>query len=258
MTHDEFYQSTLPPLLGRVESVLQAQLLPKFDLNKAVRRRRYAKFNLDEKLRGSFEDRAAIMATTTGGPIVTVNESRTRLDLPPIPGFDKLYVPLNSVLGQGPQASPQNPVDTPAPGINPAGTTPGGGTQRPSAPAKDAEDVLRQFNEQRDYQLSLRKAQERYARALRNHFTRQKASGKEPDTKRWDRELTEDLFGVAIQVAEGMVDHTVHPKIEKNAKFINSETAALLATGDDFEPKAFSDERIDMIALILAEGGEVT
>jgi HK97 family phage portal protein len=119
-----FYTSTLPPYLTRVEHEIEAQLLPDFETSAKTRKTFYLEFNLDAKLRGSFEQQAAIMATTAGGPVVLVNEARARLNLPPIDGGDKIFVPLNSMQGGGPQASPQSPVDTPAIGVNPAGTTP--------------------------------------------------------------------------------------------------------------------------------------
>jgi hypothetical protein len=133
-----FYQSTLPPYLSRVEAEVQAQLLPRFELIKKARKMFYVEFNLDAKLRGSFEQQAAIMATTAGGPVVLVNEARARLNLPPIEGGDQIFIPLNSMRGGGPQGSPQAPIDTPAPGLNPAGTTPTplpGGGNAPALPS---------------------------------------------------------------------------------------------------------------------------
>jgi HK97 family phage portal protein len=245
-----FYQSTLPPLLSRVESVIKAQLLPRFDLVPSVRRRRYVRFNLDEKLRGSFEDRAAIMSTTVGGPVVTVNEGRARLDLPPIEGFDELYEPLNSVLAGGPQASPQNPTDTPAPGVNPAGTTPGGGTKPPDS----VEGVVRQYNEQRGYQMALQKYQKKYERVLVNHFSRQRNAvkgGKSTLTHRWNNELTQDLKGIALEAVvefgESGVDEMA---LSEKAAEINAATHRML---DEQGGEPFTDERIETLALELAE-----
>lgn len=236
-----FYQSTLPPYLSRVESVINAQLLPRFDQKDEVRRRRYVKFNLDEKLRGSFEERAAIMATTVGGPVATVNEGRTRLDLPPIDGFDSLYQPLNSVLAGGPQASPQNPVDTPATGVNPAGTTPGGGSQAP----KSAEAVLQQFDEQREYTLKFEKFLGLHVEALKRHFSRQLNAArahKSLQAERWDRELADDLVGIAIQAGE---ETPLRGQLGPIAKSINDQTHALYT---DEEPSTFSEERAEQLA----------
>ena len=123
-TLNYFYTSTLPPYLSRVESEIEAQLLPEFELSAKTRKTFYLEFNLDAKMRGSFETQAAVMATTAGGPVVTVNEARARLNLPPIEDGDKIFIPMNSMRAGGPQAGPQSPVDTPADGVNPPGTTP--------------------------------------------------------------------------------------------------------------------------------------
>lgn len=247
-----FYQSTLPPLLSRVESVIKSQLLPKFDLNKNLRRNRYVKFNLDEKLRGAFEDRAAIMSTTAGGPIVTVNEARSRLDLPPIDGFDKLYEPMNSVLAGGPQASPNNPVDTPAPKLNPAGTTPGGGTK---PPAKTVEGVVRQYDEQRGYQDTLKKYQKKHERVLTNHFSRQRNAvkgGKDIEAPRWNNELADDLAGVALEASVEFGPYEIDRQVISDvAAKINQETKSMRESEDE---QVFDDDRVERLALWLAEG----
>jgi len=190
-----FYQSTLPPYLERIESNMKAKLLPLFTPSDSVRKKQYLKFNLDEKLRGSFEDRAAIMMSLAGGPVVSVTESRARLDLPPTgnPLDDEIYQPLNSVRGGGTQASPTNPVDTPAT-TNPAGTTPGGGTN----PEKDLVQEIADFDARveaaRKQAAFTARLEERAAAVIAKHLQRQRAaSGKKFDDERWTRELVMDL-----------------------------------------------------------------
>jgi hypothetical protein len=63
-------------------------------------------FDLTEKLKGSFEERAGILQASVGGPWLTRNEARADNNLPPIEGGDELIVPLNVVAGG--QASPQD------------------------------------------------------------------------------------------------------------------------------------------------------
>jgi HK97 family phage portal protein len=138
---NHFYRTGLPPRLRRIESTVRSQLLPDFIMSRNLRKLYYVEFNLDRKLRGSFEEQMAILATSAGGPIVTVNEARARLNLPPIEGGDLIFVPLNSIRAGGPQGAPGAPVQTPATpagNIEPTGTTPGGGsTQQTSASAAD-------------------------------------------------------------------------------------------------------------------------
>ncbi len=226
-----FYMSSLPPRLRRVESEIQAQLLPEFDLVSSVRKQRYVEFNLDAKLRGSFEEQAAVMATTAGGPVITVNEARARLNLPPIPGGDLIFVPLNSVRGGGPQGSPQNPTDVPGEGVNPAGTTPGGGVQRAVAgeesiaigaaaavgdferelqlrmkkvedDAKNAKDAAEHAAFQREKRA---RYEDRFVRMFDHYFERQKnltRVNRDLNMTRWNQELTDDLVGVTLQLVE--------------------------------------------------------
>jgi phage portal protein BeeE len=79
----------------------------------------YAEFDVGVKLRASFEERAGIMSTSTGGPWMTVNEARALDNLPRLSDeYDKIITPLNVVRGGGEQASPldatpDNPGGTP-------------------------------------------------------------------------------------------------------------------------------------------------
>lgn len=209
-TLNVFYTSTLPPYLSRVEHTIDAKLMPEFILERAVRRHYFVEFDLLGKLRGSFEKQAAILATSAGGPVLTLNEARARLNLPPVPGGDEVLVPLNSLRGGGPQASPQNPTDTPAPGVEPVGVTPGGSSPGVIEVEKAAtiEDMLRKSDDSerrrkaRDSHAAyLRQARGRYdeigKNAVLKYFERQSRvskAGKNLKLERWDRELADDLF----------------------------------------------------------------
>ena len=64
----------------------------------------YCEFDFTEKLKASFEERAGVLQSATGGPWITRNEARAYNNLPPIDGADELIVPLNVI--EGGQASP--------------------------------------------------------------------------------------------------------------------------------------------------------
>lgn len=72
----------------------------------------YAEFNVEAKLRGSFETQAKIYQTATGRPFMTTNEARARQNLPWIEGGDELITPLN--VSEGGQASPTDVDGRPA------------------------------------------------------------------------------------------------------------------------------------------------
>jgi hypothetical protein len=98
--HKNLYQDTLGPWLAMIQQELALQLLPEFpgagDL--------YVEFNLQEKLRGSFEEQAAQLQTAVGGPYMSRNEARAKLNLPQLDGADELVVPLNLSIAEAPDA----------------------------------------------------------------------------------------------------------------------------------------------------------
>jgi HK97 family phage portal protein len=295
-----FYKSTLPPWLSRVESTIEAKLLPEFDVIAAVRHRHYVEFNLDQKLRGTPEEQAAIMATAAGGPVITVNEARSRLNLPPIEGGDLIFIPLNSIRAGGPQASPQNPTATPATGIEPAGTTPGAGTTVQSASRQDVldgraiaiggraqqlvtdpaeiENLLSDFDE-RDTERKSKESQRaflrdnrprlegRYDTAIRRTFDRQRdiaLAGRDLKRERWDKELADDLFGLAYQTVstfgsmaaaemkgDWLAERTINylrTSAEGDAKEINDATVSKLAVEDPDWEEVFGQSRVEQLA----------
>lgn len=107
------YTETLGPTLRQIEQRLNKGLVTALGLSPDEY---YVEFNIEEKLRGDFEEQSASLSTATGGPWLTRNEARARQNLPALPGGDELITPLN--VTQGGQASPhdsgsQNEVPAP-------------------------------------------------------------------------------------------------------------------------------------------------
>mgnify|MGYP000902562331 CR=1 FL=1 len=98
--HQQLYQDCLGPWLVMLQQELVLQLVPDFTGTDEM----YFEFNLDAKMRGSFEEQAGVMQTMVGGPVMTRNEGRARLNLPRLEGGDELIVPMNVITGG--QASP--------------------------------------------------------------------------------------------------------------------------------------------------------
>ena len=183
--HRNLYQDCLGPLLEQLQQEFEAQLFPDFpDLEPA---RFYLEFNLQEKLRGTFEEQASILQTATGAPWLTRNEARARQNLPAVDGGDDLVVPLNVLTGG--QASPTDsaPPPDPAKALPPA---------RARVKARAGDNVQTQV-----------------AQILTAFFTRQGSSvlsalgaGKTLeeawDVERWDRELGADLYRAGALIAE--------------------------------------------------------
>lgn len=90
-----------------IQQDLALQLLPDFPDTKDL----YVEFNLAEKLRGSFEEQAVQLQTAVGGPWMSRNEARARVNLPQVENGDDLITPLNVLTGG--QASPTDSAPTP-------------------------------------------------------------------------------------------------------------------------------------------------
>lgn len=100
--HKNLYQDTLGPWLKRIVQELNLQLFPDYgDMD-----RYYLEFNIEEKMRGNFEDQAVQLQASVGGPWMTRNEARAMRNLHAVEGGDELITPLNVITGG--QASPND------------------------------------------------------------------------------------------------------------------------------------------------------
>lgn len=96
------YAECLGPVIQMLQQRINSFLLPSIGADP----RTYVEFDLTEKLKGSFEERASIIQSAVGGPWMTRNEARADNNLPPIEGGDAMITPLNVLIGG--QASPQD------------------------------------------------------------------------------------------------------------------------------------------------------
>lgn len=179
------YADCLGPTLQMLQQRINSFLLPMLGADPGT----YVEFDLTEKLKGSFEERAGIIQSSVGGPWMTRNEARADNNLPPIEGGDDLIVPLNVV--EGGQASP---TDT---HMENAGCT----CHRHKTKAEPIRIKAR----------SSKSEDEQIAEALRKFFKRQAASvipkiGAEVekwwDKERWNKELTDDLEPLIDKIAD--------------------------------------------------------
>lgn len=113
------YRDSLGAPIAAWEQVLNAMLLPVLapddpDL--------YIEAAVEAKLRGSFEEEAAVLQSSVGAPWLTRNEARARRNLPAVPGGDALVTPLNVVTGG--LASPRDTAPDAAAALPKAGGRP--------------------------------------------------------------------------------------------------------------------------------------
>lgn len=193
------YADCLGPVLQMFQQRINAFLLPMIGAEPGT----YVEFDLTEKLKGSFEERAAIYQSAAGGPYLTRDEVRAELNLPPLPDGqgEQIITPLNVVTGG--QASPQDAtakpydypgIDNQAKKLEPCGCK----------ACKEAEEL-------RIKGKSEKEEDEKVTNLLTAFFKRQAKSvipkvGADPDNfwdaERWDKELAEDLEPVLTSIAD--------------------------------------------------------
>lgn len=95
------YNDSLGPEIERMQQRINRKLVPKLADAKKV----YVEFNLQTKLAGSFEEQSDLLQRAIGGPYMTTNEGRSRMNMPAVAGGDELIRPLNVT-----QNGDQNPI----------------------------------------------------------------------------------------------------------------------------------------------------
>ncbi len=198
------YSDCLGPMLQMLQQRINAFLLPKLGADPGT----YVEFDLTEKLKGSFEERASILQSSVGGPWLTRNEARADNNLPPIDGGDELIVPLNVVAGG--QASPQD-----------THTETYSNEPKVKMIAKSSKRIKSMSSAEED---------ERMADVLSAFFKRQEKSvlpkigaksARWWDQHRWDMELADDLEPVIDKVAD---DHGEEVADAMGAKWNKEQT----------------------------------
>ena len=260
------YAECLGPDLQMIQQRINSFLLPMVGAAPGT----YVEFDLTEKLKGNFEERASILQSSVGGPWITRNEARRDNNLPPIEGGDELIVPLNVLAGG--QASP---TDTHM-NQNAAPVACKCGKHTKAAEDEDVEIVT-------GFGVS-RKEQDAVADLLGKFFKRQEKSvlpklGADAEwwnADRWNKELADDLeplmgeiaskHGEAVAKAIGteyIAEKTVNyirKLTEARAEAINGETQkkirqAMDDAEEDEDPAAVAEnefgKRYDVDAVLL-------
>ena len=94
--HKQLYADTLGPWLTSIQQDMELQVVE--DLL-GPETTMYVEFNIQEKLRGSFEEQAAHLQKAVGGPYMTRNEARALQNMAPLEGGDELITPLSVTAG---------------------------------------------------------------------------------------------------------------------------------------------------------------
>lgn len=189
------YAECLGPVLQMLQQRINSFLLPMIGAGQST----YVEFDLTEKLKGSFEERASILQASVGGPWMTRNEARADNNLPPVDGGDDLIVPLNVV--EGGQASPQDTHMDEQESMTTISTRETCGC--PACKAKASSVRIKGRSTQEE--------DERMADVLEKFWKRQAGSvlpkigaksARWWNEERWNRELTEDIEPVINSIAD--------------------------------------------------------
>ena len=200
------YNDCLGPVLQMLQQRINSFLLPMIGADPDT----YVEFDLSEKLKGSFEERAAILQAAVGGPWMTRNEARADNNLPPVEGGDELIVPLNVI--EGGQSSPQDThMDE----------------QEPMAIEENGAPKIMSKSEAEKLRIKARSTQEedeKMAGILRTFWKHQAnvvlpklgaKAAKWWDEERWNKELADDI--------EPLIDEIADAHGKEVAKAIGSE-----------------------------------
>ena len=112
--HKQLYQDCLGPITTQIESELTLQLLEEYGLDES----HYFEFNINEKLKGSFEEQSASIGRAVGGPYLTINEGRALVNRPALDGGDRLYPQPGSGTPSAGPASPSAEEPDQAPAVH--------------------------------------------------------------------------------------------------------------------------------------------
>lgn len=118
------YADALGPMLEMLQQDIELQLLP--DVYGGAAGNFYVEFNLRKKMQGSFEEQAAAVSASVGGPWMTRNEARQMFNLPDLPEADELVVPMNVLeggLANPRDTAPDNPSNEASNGRPPSAGT---------------------------------------------------------------------------------------------------------------------------------------
>jgi len=235
------YADCLGPTLQMLQQRINSFLLPMVGADP----RSYVEFDLTEKLKGSFEERAGIIQASVGGPWLTRNEARADNNLPPIEGGDDLIVPLNVV--QGGQASPQDTH------MNQNSAEPDAKLIIPSR-RKDKSDTVRikgRTDKEEDEDLTeiLRKFFKRQANSVIPKLGAKSADWW--DKERWNTELADDLEPMIRDIADR---HGMSTSELLGMDYVKELTGAYLRKLTEGRAKAINASTLQKLEQAIEEG----
>lgn len=226
------YAECLGPDIQFIQQRFNAFLLPMIGADPY---KTYVEFDLQEKLKGSFEEQAAFISQATGRPWMQVDEARAMVNLPKLPDGqgEGLVIPLNvEVSGQ---ANPGNDYSYPGVDNNAKKLKPCG---------------CKSCKEQTELRIKGRSDKdddEKVQTVLTEFFKRQARSiipkisaGTEDfwNADRWDKELKEDLEPVLVEIAD---KHGKSTADQLGSEYVTEVTRKYLASASEARAKKINE-----------------
>ena len=239
------YAECLGPVLQMFQQRINAFLLPMVGAKSDV----YVEFDLTEKLKGSFEERASIYQSAAGGPYMTRDEVRAELNLPPLPDGQgsQIITPLN--VTEGGQASPQDTqgdaydypgVDNQAKKLEPCGC---------KACKEETELRIKGKSDKEDDETVQTVLVDFFKRQSRSIIPKVNAS---PDgfwnAERWNKELADDLYPVLQKIAD---KHGKATAETLESEYVTELTEKYISVASEARAKKINEATLEKIAAEL-------
>lgn len=226
------YAECLGPDIQMIQQRINAFLLP---LIGADPFKTYVEFDLQEKLKGSFEEQAGIMQTATGRPWMTVDEARSYMNLPKLPDGqgEGLVIPLNVEVNG--QANPGNDysypgVDNNAKKLEPCGC---------KSCKEQTELRIKGRSDKDDDEKVQTVLTEFFKRQARSIIPKIRAGAEDFwNAERWDKELTEDLEPVLTEIAD---KHGKSTAEQLGSEYVTEVTRKYLGVASEARAKKINE-----------------
>ena len=237
------YAECLGPDIQMIQQRINAFLLPMIGADPY---KTYVEFDLQEKLKGSFEEQAGIMQTATGRPWMTVDEARSYMNLPKLPDGqgEGLVIPLNVEVNG--QANPGNDyaypgVDNNAKKLEPCGC---------KSCKEQTELRIKGRSDKDDDEKVQTVLTEFFARQARSIIPKIRAEAEDFwNSERWDKELTEDLEPVLTEIAD---KHGKSTADQLGSEYVTEVTRKYLGVASEARAKKINEGTLRAINKELA------
>jgi len=230
--HRMLYTDTLGPDFAFFEDRINGFVVPRVSKTPSV----YVEFNVREKMQGSFEEQAVAMSTAIGRPWMTADEGRAMENMTSLGGdAARLVTPLNVLVGgqasvhdsgtQNLNAAPKGYADQRKILDDSLANIPDlqSGRIKSRAPAtyeEKAKEVLASF---------FRHQQGVVLPAIGAKSGKSRTKAADPawwDSARWDQELSDDLYALAVSTAAHVSAETLKslgfdPAVYDEARTLN-------------------------------------